>query len=411
MFDWSLFGLGTYYVLPLNLGLLNLFGFAYTPRSTTTIWLGVFALVVTFSVLAIAFPWNWVAANSQRPSADLSIRKVPVVVTWVIVAAAATWSASSVLTTGSTEGPVTADAVRSGLSSLGPFVIFLQVPLGLFVHYWCRRWQRLRPSRVLALSAVAAAAALTAVARGQRTDLLLLFLLPLIAFSRRRERLWPLFAGAVGAVGFAGWYGMQYKRQYAQESGAIGSLQQLLSGDLDRNWTLWAAIEESPLIGTVILPKAGDGFIYTAGALLPRSFVPFKGYSSETWFTFFFAPRLGIDPGAPGPAEINWGFVFGATVDGIVNFGLVGVLIAAIAHALVLRRLQSLCGRSPAVYSVCAVMSFQLVGHSFANLILVIFPVLVVLLVLGRPVTVLGSTGQPSAHFEVSTHRRPDHSR
>ena len=168
--------------------------------------------------------------------------------------------------------------LREKLSSLGPFVIFLQIPLGASVYFWSRNFELKTKRSFYNALLFTVLALVTAFIRGQRTDIILIFLLPTIVYYSIKKRILPIIFSAIVAMVFSVLYATLFKASFMASgtNSFLDSLQRVVSGDLDRNWTLWMTVEKSDFISSSILPYMGSGYLYTIFAYVPRSIVPFK---------------------------------------------------------------------------------------------------------------------------------------
>ncbi|MGE6488528.1 O-antigen polymerase [Paenisporosarcina sp. NPDC076898] len=386
MFDWYIVGTFIFYIMPYYLGRMGYFEFQYYPLKDESIvsW-GLLIILFTVTCGGIGYVASNKLVNSFvkvflvfKPIQQL-IKPLTFLITIIIFLIVAKIILAMGLSSFSNNM-----VARDVLASFGPYVIFLQIPLGVSLYLWGEFIKEKR-KRIFIMAIVFTLMAITtAFIRGQRTDLILIFLLPAIALYAKNKSFIPIVTSFIIAISFAAWYAITFKASYmlSGESSFFKTIGKIIGGDFDRNWTLWMALENTSFISSNFLPYFGSGYVYTLFAFVPRALAPFKGFSTEGWFTIHVAPLLSIDSGAIDVSQLSWGYVFGVTVESILNFGWIGILIVGFMQGFILRLLNKISQKHISVYAISTLLCINMNGYSLFNSMIIIVPVLITLILL-----------------------------
>lgn len=226
-----------------------------------------------------------------------------------------------------------ADVKRLWLGMLGGGYIVFLVPMFLLAFFLRTRDCRSRSGGFVLFLLLASSVAAT-LFLGQRTMTLLPFLM-LVLFRPRLNAVRLVFSIAV-LLAFAG-VALSFYKGHAvrQDLDLEDRAEMVISSDLVRANVLGRAIEESELIGTRLLPMAGQGYLYTALFYVPRSWAPQKGYSTAAYFTAF---ANGEDT-----EYLAWGLGLGFLEEIILNFGFLAIVPGVILYGMGLGLLQRVC--------------------------------------------------------------------
>ncbi len=206
---------------------------------------------------------------------------------------------------------------------LGSAAILLYVPLDLSAYF--SMTSNARGRRGLALSlALSSASALSLLALGQRTLILMPFLI--LAVTRIRFRALTFGIAAVAGLALVVGLGLVFKPE-----GVVGSenasVVTTVNQSLSRAPVAASAMEYSRPAGTSVMAYPGEGYVYAVLFFVPHQLAPFKGESTAQRFT----------DAVEGPQRKGrWGFGVGMVEEAVLNVGwAVAVLpVAAIGFAL-----------------------------------------------------------------------------
>ncbi|HDR3900847.1 TPA: O-antigen polysaccharide polymerase Wzy [Bacillus cereus] len=406
MLDWAAIGVFLFYILPYFLGRFGMFDFKYNPNDDLILFKGILIILIFLLLTCIGYysserSIQLVCNNFSKVSINMRVIKIGILISVAIIMFLVIKMLAQIGLSNITNNYI----LRQQLSKFGFFVIFLQLPLGLSAYSWAKFIQR-KSTKVLFLALTfTICAAVIAFIRGQRTDLILIFLIPLIALYAYRKSIKPLVIGVLFSMIFAIVYAINFKSSYL--IGGVDSFKEgifsFFRGDIDRNWTLWLAIENTGFASTEILPFYGSGYIYTLFAYIPRSIATFKGYSAESWFTFLLSSQVGDNAGVVDISQLSWGYAFGGIVEGIVNFGVVGVIFVGYFYGVLIRLLNEISKGGIHLYAVAAIICIDLAGYGAFTILVVQLPILITVMILNHKkkvygVNILNEKGVSSYH-------------
>lgn len=195
------------------------------------------------------------------------------------------------------------------------------------------RYACTKRKRYLALFAGCLLMALpVALVTGERTNVILTILLPMVEYCRCKKKIRYAALPALIAAVFTGLYTLFFKNVYAS-GGAMAA--GVLKKDIDMNWTLWTVFDNAGPAGCRIAPFNGFGYLNSLLAFVPRSVLPLKGLSSSAWFTAFMQHASFAETGGYAVSFLNWGYKFGWVTELILNFGFLGVAFSIIYGFLI----------------------------------------------------------------------------
>ncbi|MFJ8526934.1 O-antigen polysaccharide polymerase Wzy [Bacillus sp. NPDC094106] len=387
MLDWSNIGIFIFFIFPYFLGRMGIFEFKYNPSNEEVVYQGI-GLVFLFVIFTYIGYYSSrvvtkkIANSVSRIRFNLNFLKKVIIIGVFL----ALFLIVNILNSIGLSNMDNNYILREKLSSFGPLVILLQIPLGVSVYFWGELIKH--KTKVNLLNAVFFMICATVIAfiRGQRTDLILIFLLPLIVLYAYKNTLKPLILGITCAFFFAILYATIFKSSYQLEGVTTFSdgIATFLNGDIDRNWTLWLTLENTDFISSNILPYYGSGYIYTFFAYIPRFLAPFKGYSTESWFTFLLASNVGDNAGAVSISDLSWGYAFGGIVEGILNFGIVGILFVGYFYGIAIRMLNTIVENKVDLYAVSSIICIDLAAYGAFTILIIQVPILITVLILNH---------------------------
>lgn len=242
----------------------------------------------------------------------------------------------------------------------GRGIIVLYLPMHfLAYHVSCplqKRFQQIVVTSILLFCSVAATLPI-----GQRTNFLLPFLIVLV--SRRRLSFKKIVSAAVVLSIVAAVVLPLFDAQYTHVQQPIGRwIQRLIYGDFSRAPVLATAIDNSPLVGTKLLPYPLAGYVYSLLFFAPRSIAPFKGEPTAKYFTSYVA-------GTP-VEETNWGFGVGLIEELILNMGVAMVPFGLLGWGMLLALLDIVSRRLPVLYIPSRLGAVWLMGYHLPAVLL-----------------------------------------
>ncbi|HYE26164.1 MAG TPA: hypothetical protein VEG32_13310, partial [Clostridia bacterium] len=170
--------------------------------------------------------------------------------------------------------------------AFGPLILVLYLPLYLLGFYMGLSDFATRRGKAMVLILLLVAT-VAAVPLGQRT-LVLLPLLIVMLFGQRLSTKRIAFAAAAGLV-VASLALPYFKWGFAGNSDASALVKSVVTNDLNRAPVLLTSIQNSPWVGTEVLPFVGSGYAYAALLYVPRSFLPVKPTATAQAFTAYIA--------------------------------------------------------------------------------------------------------------------------
>ncbi|MFZ7121507.1 MAG: O-antigen polymerase [Eubacteriaceae bacterium] len=276
--------------------------------------------------------------------------------------------------------------LRIQLSVLGPFAIILMFPIGLSTYYWICMIEGNRTILIKCKSIFFTFIALVvAFFRGQRTDIVLIIMLPLLYAFDKKRKFSILIICSMWLVLFSSIYSIIFKvnTNYLGLS-IFESIKNMLIGDIDRNWSYWMALSQSEIFSNNIMFTPYSGYIYTLFTFIPRGIVSFKGYSTETWFVYFMGNNFVHEWGVAGLSSINWGLTLSGLTEGIINGGYVGIVFYSIIVGYVLKKMEILVIKYRYLTACVPLVAIILSGYTFNNIIVIYLPVIITLMIFNR---------------------------
>lgn len=245
-------------------------------------------------------------------------------------------------------------AARVGFAeSLGPAIIVFYIPMGILGFWVTQLESGTKRGKVftffLMLAAIVAAAPV-----GERT--LLLVPVVIVVMFAGRPSLRKFSTAAVLLVISAALLLTLTKNL---ESGGFSIV---FNTDLARGPALASAIENSPPVGSRLMPYPGAGYVYSTLLYVPRSLAPFKGSSSTTQFT----AKLDHTE----PINTRWNLAFGAIDELTLNFGWLFVPFGLFLYGCAFAFLDRIALRMPVLRVPVTLSAIWLMGYDTAALLL-----------------------------------------
>lgn len=244
--------------------------------------------------------------------------------------------------------------------TFGPLIIVLYLPLHLLAFY-CRQTDSHSRKGLVFGIVLAITTVLATLAIGQRTTLLLPFLVLLV--FRRRPVLRQTAIGAVVLFWIATLLLPSFKSFDVYGGKSFGELAMIgVAGDLVRGPVLAEVVQRSELLGTSVMPFPMAGYWYAVQFFVPRSIALDKGQSTAAWFTGNIVGRA--------PDELTWGFGIGFIEEIAVNIGLLGVPFAVVVYGFLLAKLDRLSARFPGVVPATRLAALWMCGYHLPALLM-----------------------------------------
>lgn len=273
--------------------------------------------------------------------------------------------------------------LRNELQDLGPFVIILMVPLGFSTFYWINFINNPKFKNFLLSILITVPTIFIALIRGQRTDLALIIVFPLIYYFYKKRNLIILVLASILLLIISSIYLKYFKVTTMYLNLSIKeSLLNTVSNDIDRNWSLWKSVEKSHLIFNEILPVSYQGYFYTLLTFVPRRIADFKGYSTETWFLYSLGKSEFSSWATFDISQINWGITMSGVTEALINGGFVGVILYSILLGVFMKGMHKISQLYNSLYSVTFLVSFLFAAYSLYNIIIIYLPIVITLLIL-----------------------------
>ena len=245
-------------------------------------------------------------------------------------------------------------------SAWGPFIVILYLPLHFLAFYVIQRDSRSLWGNITCM-ALAFATVLSTLAIGQRTTILLPFLV--LALFRFRMTLPRLTIAVVILVVSAATLLTFFKFAYAQSQlDTADLLAETLSNDLARAPVMRTVLEVSEPVGTEVLPYSMAGYVYSALFFVPRSLAPFKGVSTAHYYTGYVA---GTDP-----EETYWGLGVGMIEELLLNVGILLVVPGLLLYGVLMGCLDRLSYHVPTLQVPTRLAALWLCGYNLPSILL-----------------------------------------
>jgi len=244
--------------------------------------------------------------------------------------------------------------------AFGPLIILLYVPLHLLAFY-CRQTDS-HSKKGLGFGIFLAAATIVAtLAIGQRTNLLLPFLIMLV--FRKRPKLQRAAIGAAVLFWAATLMLPSFKSYDLYGSKSVGELAVTgVAGDLVRAPVLAEVIVRSDLAGTHMMPFPLAGYWYSLEFFVPRDIAFAKGQSTASYVTGAIA--------GSSPDDLTWGFGFGFLEELAANAGLIMVPLGVILYGVAIAKLDRLSYKFPAIVPAARLSALWMCGYHLPALLM-----------------------------------------
>jgi len=276
--------------------------------------------------------------------------------------------------------------LRSRLSLLGPFAIVLMFPLGVSTYYWIRIIDGEKRNFLKIKAFIFTIIALiVAFFRGQRTDLILVGLLPLLYIFNNKRKIRYLLVSFIGVVVFSAIYAVIFKVNIKYSNvDFVNAIKKIIIGDIDRNWTYWMAINHSEIFSNEIMSIPYSGYIYTLLTFIPRKIASFKGYSTESWFVFFMGNEYVYEWRVSSLSDVNWGITLSSLSEALINGGYAAVIPFSIVIGLLLSILENMTHKYRYLNCCIPLVAVLLSGYTFYNIIVIYTPIIFTLIVMNK---------------------------
>lgn len=242
---------------------------------------------------------------------------------------------------------------------MGPLITTLYLPLYALGFYLQMRDASTVWGRVFTVFLILASV-LSTVAIGERT----LILLPLVIFAFAPKRIKVRTIGLIGvaAACFAAMLLPFFKWQYASSDSISDRIRFVINEDFYRAPVMVQTVGLTEPAGTRVMSYTGSGYVYAFLFPVPRSVVPFKGYSTATSFTAYLDhSRIDLT---------YWQLGISALDEILLNFGYIffvpGVLLYGAAFGL----LERMVGKVPTLRVPARLAAIWFLGYDLPALLL-----------------------------------------
>lgn len=242
----------------------------------------------------------------------------------------------------------------------GPLIILLYFPT-----YFLGFYARLKDAKAkLGLSfsiGLAIASIMSTFAIGQRNTILVPLLI--LVLFRGKISVQKLLIFVTVAIIAASAMLPIFKWQYSASDLSIGDLVvETIHSDFSRSGVLTTALENTEAVGTKILPYPLAGYVYALLYYVPRSLVPFKGFSTAQYFTSHIV-RTPVD-------DTNWGFGVGVIEEILLNAGWLWCIPGLILYGLCMGQLDKLSTVMPSLVVPSRLAATWLCGYDMPSLLI-----------------------------------------
>lgn len=253
-------------------------------------------------------------------------------------------------------------AVRADIGeALGPLIIILALPMH-FLGFYVRTSDAKTKTGLLFSLGLVLASILSTFAIGQRTNILLPILI--LVLFRNKITLKKIVIFLSIAVIIASALLPVFKWQYSSSDSGIGELvAETINGDFSRSSVLTTTLEMAEPIGTKILPYPMAGYVYCLLFYVPRSIVPFKGWSTSQYFTSDVA-RTPVE-------DTSWQLGIGAIEELLLNVGFWWCIPGLLVYGMCMGALDRLSMRVPSLLIPTRLAAIWLCGYDLSTLLLI----------------------------------------
>lgn len=244
--------------------------------------------------------------------------------------------------------------------TLGPFIILLYLPT-CFLGFYVRLTNAKTQFGLLYSLGLTIASILSTFAVGQRNTILVpLLILTLFRAKINITRITVFVCvGVVAASALLPIFKWQYSDADASILDLVG---ETINGDFSRSPILKTALEMAEPVGTSVMPYPLAGYVYALLYYVPRSIVPFKGWSTAQYFTSELA-RTPVE-------DTTWGFGVGAIEEILLNAGLWLSVPGLIVYGMCMGMLDKLSGRIPSLVVSTRLAAIWLCGYDLVSLLI-----------------------------------------
>lgn len=241
---------------------------------------------------------------------------------------------------------------------LGPWIIVLSLPLYLLAFY--AQLDSVGWRGALVKAALLISACLAAIAVGERTTLLMPFLVLLLTSKKVSLKRWATYAvaAAVAAALVLPLFKFNYRSGDAEPAQLVVDT---VRNDFYRAPELARSLELSSVFGTRTLQYAGSGYVYSALFFAPRTVFPFKGDATAHQFTAAVMQA--------SPESLDWGFGISALSEAVLNVGIVLAPLALVAYGALIAWLEGCAKQRPAIHLPICLASVWLFGYHLPALL------------------------------------------
>lgn len=244
--------------------------------------------------------------------------------------------------------------------ALGPLIIVLYFPTYLLGFYIKTSDAKTKFGLVFSLVLVVASI-LSTFMIGQRNTILVPILI-LVLFRGKLNSQKLLIFVSIAVVVSATLLPI-FKWQYASKDSSIGELViETIDSDFSRSGVLVTALESTEPLGTKILPYPMSGYVYGFLYYVPRSIVPFKGWSTAQYFTSNIV-RTPVE-------DTSWGFGVGAIEELLLNIGSGLCIPGLIVYGMCMGALDKLSSRVPSLVVPTRLAGIWLCGYDLPSLLI-----------------------------------------
>jgi hypothetical protein len=242
---------------------------------------------------------------------------------------------------------------------LGPWILVLSVPMYL-IGFYVRLSDAESLWGKLVLVGLLVSSVLATIAVGERTAIILPFLIVLLFGQRFSWRRW-VAVGIATIVGAALMLPL-FKPAYQVGGDSPAELfTDTVANDFYRAPELATVLGMSSAFGTRVLERPGAGYIYAALFFVPRAAAPFKGDSTALTFTGAVMHR--------SPKSLDWGFGISAISEALLNVGIVLTPVVLVFYGVVIGWLARKSGQWMSLQVPLSLACLWLFGYHLPSIL------------------------------------------
>lgn len=242
---------------------------------------------------------------------------------------------------------------------LGPWILVLSIPMYL-IGFYVRLSDAESGWGKLVLLGLLVSSVLATISVGERTAIILPFLIVLLFGQKFSWRRWA-GAGVAVIVGAAFMLPL-FKPVYQTGGNSPAELfADTVANDFYRAPELASTLGMSSAFGTRILERPGAGYVYSVLFFVPRSIAPFKGDGTALTFTGAVMHRA--------TKSLDWGFGISAISEALLNVGVVLTPVLLVLYGVAIGLLTRKSGQWVSLQIPLCLACLWLFGYHLPSLL------------------------------------------